>query len=128
MILSVPGLDFDRRPRCLRHRQRAGGEDVPSSCTRPLDAIDFTARDGFAQTGWPIAKEDLDPYLAPAKEIRELEGDFTDAPLEDGIRQIRFLNSDPPVRFGDKYGDAFEDSDTLSLHANLVGLDTVSPI
>ena len=109
-----------------RLRYLGGTSNHWNGWCRPLDAIDFTARADFPETGWPISKADLDPYLAPAKEILELEGDFADAPLDHGIRRIRFLNSDPPVRFGEKYGSVLESDagPSLCLGANLVGFDT----
>jgi len=41
---------------------------------RPLDAITFEKRPGFP--GWPITREDLDPYYAKACAINHLYGDY----------------------------------------------------
>lgn len=37
--------------------------------TRPFDPIDFELRDGFDYSGWPIRRDDLDPYYAHAAEL-----------------------------------------------------------
>lgn len=36
---------------------------------RPLDAIDFSARDGLPEHGWPICKEELEPYYERAQQV-----------------------------------------------------------
>lgn len=109
-----------------RLRFLGGSSNHWAGWCRPLDVNDFKKRDGFSETGWPIKKADLDPYLKPAMEILELDGSFTDDPLQYGVRRIRFLNSSPPVRFGEKYQGEFNTSSRLSLclHANLTGLNT----
>ncbi|HEX3127037.1 MAG TPA: GMC oxidoreductase [Thermoanaerobaculia bacterium] len=42
--------------------------------SRPLDAISFEKRPGFP--GWPITREDLDPFYAEASKFLELYGDY----------------------------------------------------
>lgn len=42
--------------------------------SRPLDAITFEERPGFP--GWPITRQDLDPYYAEACRFLELFGDY----------------------------------------------------
>lgn len=42
--------------------------------SRPLDAITFEERPGFP--GWPITREDLDPYYAEACKFLQLYGDY----------------------------------------------------
>lgn len=42
--------------------------------SRPLDAITFVKRPGFP--GWPITREDLDPYYAKAVALNNLYGDY----------------------------------------------------
>lgn len=36
---------------------------------RPLDAIDFSARDGLPEHGWPICREELEPYYERAQQV-----------------------------------------------------------
>lgn len=109
-----------------RLRYFGGSSNHWAGWCRPLDEFDFNERIGFPTTGWPITKPDLDPYIEPAKEVLELHGSFTDDPLEHGIQRISFLNSNPPVRFGDKYREHFKVSTrlTLCLNANVTGLNT----
>jgi choline dehydrogenase-like flavoprotein len=42
--------------------------------SRPLDAISFEKRPGFP--GWPITREDVDPFYAEASKFLELYGDY----------------------------------------------------
>lgn len=44
--------------------------------SRPLDPVDFEAREGFP--GWPITRADLDPYYAQAVPLCMLHGQFAD--------------------------------------------------
>lgn len=48
------------------HLDRPAGRGVRM---RALDAIDFTQRSAIPHSGWPIAKEDLDPYYARAHTV-----------------------------------------------------------
>jgi choline dehydrogenase-like flavoprotein len=91
---------------------------------RPLDAHDFLPREHIPDSGWPIRKTDLDPYLDAARDILELppfpEGNVL--PESDGLlRELDFQWS-PPVRFGEKYRKALSDSTLIDvfLNANLV--------
>lgn len=42
--------------------------------SRPEDPIDLAARPGFP--GWPVTREELDPYYARASALCKLQGDF----------------------------------------------------
>ena len=62
---------------------------------RPLDEVDFE--------NFPIRKKDIDPYLAEASKILEIDGKFNrDLPLNSDFNQIEFQFS-PPVKFRQKY-------------------------
>ncbi len=57
----------ETRRRCL------GGTSVEwTGRCRPLDPIDFEARDGFAYSGWPFGREHLEPFYRRAHELLEL--------------------------------------------------------
>ncbi len=95
---------------------------------RPLDARDFVPRPGRELSGWPIARADLDPYLAEAAAIVELPDPpvLPDAAVkqdEDRFRQA-FWRFSPPTRFGEKYRDEIVASPRISLclNANLVDI------
>ena len=87
--------------------------------SRPLDAIDFNRGYLDPVYSWPIDKYDLDPYLIDALNHIDLSGVFADEVYDDefGINEIEFKFS-PPTRFGDKYHDAFAQSDKLDLVLN----------
>jgi choline dehydrogenase-like flavoprotein len=102
-------FDLDRaRLRCLGGTSQHWG-----GWCRPLDAYDFDAKAGLPETAWPIAKADLDPYLAQARSILEIDPIGADQPIRDtGLKVVHFAFS-PPVRFAGKYGAA------LARHPNL---------
>ena len=114
------GLDYSRL------RYLGGTSNHWAGRCRPLDAVDFEPRAGIDGTGWPIAKRDLDPHAEAAARILEIAGGFSDTELSHGMRRLAFQWSDPPVRFGEKYGGDFESATgpALCLDANLTGLNT----
>lgn len=91
---------------------------------RPLDSHDFLPRDHIPDSGWPIRAADIEPYLAPAMGILELD-DFpapSVVPESNGyLREITFRWS-PPVRFGEKFRQELAESRAIDvfLNANLV--------
>ena len=77
---------------------------------RPLDEVDFE--------NFPISKKDIDPYLAEASKILEIDGKFNrDIPLNNDFNQIEFQFS-PPVRFRQKYKNHIEQSSLIDLVLN----------
>jgi len=83
---------------------------------RPLDAIDFEPRPWVPHSGWPITRQDLDPFYARAQAICELGPYEYDPaiwrPLLPGLiafRSDRLVNRlwqySPPTRFGQRYRD-----------------------
>jgi len=59
-----------------RERYYGGTSTHWGGQSRPLDAVDFEAREGFP--GWPITRADLDPYYAQAVPFCMLHGAFAD--------------------------------------------------
>jgi len=90
---------------------------------RPLDAYDFKVKAGIAETAWPIARSDLDPYLDRARDILEVKP-VPDGPMlgDSGLKRIGMAFS-PPVRFAEKYREPLEQSPFVQvvLNANLIG-------
>ncbi len=117
-IVGDMPMDID----ASRLRMFGGSSNHWGGYSRPLDAIDFTPRDGLAHTGWPITKDDLDPYQAPASEILEIQPGFTDTRVGDLI--FAEYGYSPPVIFGDKYHDEIAASETFHvvLNANFTGV------
>jgi choline dehydrogenase-like flavoprotein len=70
----------------------------------PFEPIDFEAREGIPHTGWPITKQDLDPYYDEAAsfcrlnsyewdvgqwaEMNEMVTRFSSGPLENTLKKI----------------------------------------
>jgi choline dehydrogenase-like flavoprotein len=95
---------------------------------RALDAINYLPRSFEPLSGWPIRKEDLDPYQPEADAILDLipASEAPDLPItqaEQRFHRIQYRYS-PPTRFGDKYRDEIAASEaiTCALNANLVDL------
>ncbi|MFO1088726.1 MAG: GMC family oxidoreductase [Hyphomicrobiales bacterium] len=83
---------------------------------RPLDAEDFESRP--ERPGWPIKRDDLDPYLTAAGEILEIGKSFpADRLLQQsgGLLKEIIFHFSPPVRFGEKYFNALAASPNIAL-------------
>ena len=96
--------------------------------TRPLDDYDFVAKPHHPMSGWPIGKEDLDPYAEEAADILDLTPDRPPPDLfaesEPGLLPRLFRFSRPVTHFGEKYRGELEASKTIEvfLNANLIDL------
>jgi choline dehydrogenase-like flavoprotein len=71
LIRPTPQTDQNTRE---RERIYGGTSTHWGGQSRPLDAITFDKRPGFP--GWPITREDLDPYYAEACKFLDLYGDY----------------------------------------------------
>jgi choline dehydrogenase-like flavoprotein len=105
---------------------------------RPLEALDFEARDWVPHSGWPFGKSHLDPYYERAHTVCQL-GPFDYDPgfwrdldstpplpfIGDRVTNIIYQYS-PPTRFGEVYRDEIAHADNIStyLHANAVDIET----
>lgn len=89
-----------------------------SGWCRPLNEIDFEPRKGVMNSGWPIRKNDLDPYTKEVDAIFEIEAMENDKPLNENLNEVQFRFSSPPVRFGQKYREHIEKSSTIALLLN----------
>lgn len=104
----------------------------------PLEEIDFEQRSYVEHSGWPITRDDLEPYYRRAQEYCRAgayEYDAADAlprtgPLvldgqgSDRICDTKLWRWSPPVDFGREYQPLFAASDHLRLvhHANVTRL------
>lgn len=84
---------------------------------RVLDAIDFEPKSWVSDTGWPIRRTDIEPYLDEVREILDLVPFRPDQPVNDEIRWVQLIKS-PAVRFGEKFRDEIEKSDMIALVLN----------
>ena len=109
---------------------------------RPLDAIDFEERAFIPFSGWPISRQDLEPYYPKAMKLCELQStsfqvsdhleklpEFYTEHLRDGRTTTRILNMSPPTRFGITYREAIVKAENilLYLHANALEIETNNP-
>jgi choline dehydrogenase-like flavoprotein len=87
-LIESGGLDFGHGPQLLylgeniglpsystgrsRFRMFGGSTTRWGGQCRPLDPIDFEARDGIDHSGWPLSRSDLEPYYRRAHRICNL--------------------------------------------------------
>ena len=121
-----------------RLRYLGGSTNHWSGGCRPFDAWDLAVRSHVAESGWPMAIGDLDPYYRRAQAICQLgpydyepqnwtaKGsqplDFgAGARLRSGVYQYS-----PPTRFGEVYRDDLDKAQGVRvyLHANAVDIET----
>jgi choline dehydrogenase-like flavoprotein len=117
-----PYFDLD----VARLRFLGGTSNHWEGVCRPLDAWDFESRPYIPNSGWPITKADVAPFLVPASQILEIDPKFNDSVVEGSantLRQVDFHLS-PPVRFGEKYLQALKDSKEIDafVNANVVDM------
>jgi choline dehydrogenase-like flavoprotein len=143
-LLEAGALDLDTRSQDLYQGEIVGRDYFPLDATRlryyggtsnhwggwarPLDKRDFELNPLNPLSGWPISKQDLDPYADETADILELN-EPPAAPLDffDGqrlpVRPI-FFRFSPPVRFGPKYKAELAASPLIrtALNANVIDL------
>ena len=98
------------------------------------DAIDFEKRSWVPHSGWPIRREELDPFYARAQRVLDLgpyeyaandwvkrDKDLTPLPLDPNVVWTKMWQFSPPTRFGTKYRDAIVNARNVHLytHANV---------
>lgn len=122
-----------------RYRVLGGTTTVWGGQCLPLDPIDFQNRDFVPHSGWPISREDLDPYYPIAHQYTEC-GDFTYTVAEalpnepkdfiPGLREgeVRSGTIDRysiPTDFGKRYRSDLKNSPNIRLvmHANCVDIN-----
>ncbi len=64
------GLPYELAATRLRYL--GGSSNHWGGWCRPLDPYDFAARDHIPLSGWPISREDLNPYLEDALKVCEV--------------------------------------------------------
>ncbi len=123
--------------RTSRSRIFGGTSDKWTGTCRPLDEIDYEARDWVPDSGWPFDEKELEPYYrraAPLLKIRQFEVFDQDGALITSNRLAgpdftRFVpkalfHSHPRARFGDLYRTDLQTSEDIVvyLHANVLEL------
>jgi choline dehydrogenase-like flavoprotein len=122
-----PGLGLEHlRLRCLGGSSGAWGGRL-----RPLDPVDFEARDWIAESGWPFGAEELGDYWRPAAALCGLDEPLPDAAVWEGrdlpalpfarerLRTGVVLRAARPPRFGRDHACALRASPDIEvwLHA-----------
>lgn len=110
ITVGDPYFDLD----ATRLRYLGGCSNHWAGWCRVLDKHDFLPKAWVPDTGWPIARTDIEPYLAEVHDILELPQFKADVPISDDIRWVQLIKS-PAVRFGDKYADEIAKSQTIAL-------------
>jgi len=103
-----------------------------------LDPIDFEQREWVPHSGWPVRREELDPFYARAQPLLELgpyeyaAGDWqrrdttlVPLPLDPRVMWTKMWQFSPPTRFGARYRDAVIGARNVYLytHANVCELE-----
>lgn len=131
---NVGGDKFDRNRAC-RLRYFGGTTNHWTGWCRPLDDIDFKERSWVPMSGWPITRQDLDPYYKAAEQYCDITKPvfFKD---QDNSKQFPdyspeklesiFWSISPPTRFGVKYKAELEASQnvTILMHSNVTEIVT----
>lgn len=100
-----------------RLRFLGGSSNHWAGWCRLLDDEDFRPKPWVADTGWPIQRRDLEPYLDEVRGILELEPFRPDAAVSADIRQVQLIKSNA-VRFGARYRDELAASEDIALVLN----------
>ena len=108
-----PYFDLD----ATRLRFFGGSSNHWAGWCRVLDAIDFEAKPHVPDSGWPIKRSDLEPFLDKVHDILDLVPFKPDKPISDDIRWVQLIKS-PAVRFGEKFREEINQSDTIALVLN----------
>lgn len=151
-LLESGGFEASREIQSLYEGQRAGLENAnPLACRlryfggttnhwsgwcAPLSEADFEPRPWVPLSGWPIRREDLNPYYDKAQAFCQIGnlGFEPKAQLDDGRRLpafdpgkavVSFFRFSPPTRFGTVYRERLQKADNVRviLHANVLRLE-----
>lgn len=156
VLLESGGLDLEEDTQSLAEGESVGYPYPPLEATRlrlfggttkvwsgwcrPIDAMDFEARDWIPYSGWPFSKSHLDPYYKRAHPILQLPGPYIydgpswatketpRLPFRDESVVTRVFQFSPPTRFGEVYRSEIEHANNITtyLHANVVEIETTS--
>ena len=154
LLLEGGGFEFEQRMQDLYRGEIVGQPYFPLQAAAlhyfggttnhwagfcsTYDEIDFEKRDWVPHRGWPIRRQDLDPFYARAQTILELgpykyepadwkQGDADRVPLLDDSKSFRtkMWQFSPPTRFGTKYRNEIVSSPNIHLYtyANVVEVE-----
>lgn len=140
--IGLPSFDLNVN----RLRYFGGTTNHWSGHSRPLDPIDFEQRSWVPHSGWPLSREELDPFYRRSQPIIGLgpyeyenlqfwqdELKLPDLELDENRLKTAVYNQSPPTRFGKEYRRVLKQADNISvyLHANVLDIqanDTASEV
>ncbi len=162
ILLEGGGFEYEEKMQELYRGKTTGQRYYPLEAARlhyfggttghwagfcsPLDPIDFKKRDWVPHSGWPVQRQDMDPYYARAQKNVELgpyeydakyyeNGDKSLIPLpfDNGVVYNKMWQFSPPTRFGTKYRDAIVNAANIHLYTyanvtNITANENVSAI
>jgi len=112
---TVGDLYFDLD--ITRLRYFGGSSNHWAGWCRVMDDIDFKPKPWVPDTGWPIGRADIQPYLSDVHDILDLVPFREDRPISDDIRWVQLIKS-PAVRFAEKFRPEIESSERIALVLN----------
>lgn len=149
LLIESGGLSFDADTQSLydgestglsypldtsRLRYFGGSTNHWGGWCRPLESLDFQKRAWVPHSGWPLTRQELDPYYARAASVCEIPSadfDTHDAwldggknaamPLPGGDVITRYFLYSPPTRFGMAYREMLRNAASITtlLNANV---------
>lgn len=153
ILLEGGGFDYEPRMQELYRGKTTGQRYYPLDSARlhyfggttghwagfcsPLDEIDFIKRDWVPYSGWPIRRDELDPYYARAQKNLELgpyqysysywqqqDKSLASLPFDEEAVFNKMWQFSPPTRFGIKYRDAIVNAKNIWLYtyANVINI------
>ena len=125
------GVDYPLTSSRLRYF--GGSTNHWGGWCRPLEPIDFEKRDWVPYSGWPLTREELDPFYVRACKVCEINSTAFDdpaawkakgtpLPLAGDEVVTRFFLYSPPTRFGKRYRPDIERAKNIAcyLHSNVM--------
>lgn len=103
------------------------------------DPIDFKKREWVPHSGWPIKREELDPFYERAQKIlelgpyqydlkywRERDASLIPLPFDEQVIWNKVWQFSPPTRFGTRYKNDIVNAKNIHLYtyANVTGIET----
>lgn len=117
-VKGDPYFDLD----ATRIRLLGGCSNHWAGWCRVMDAHDFDARSWIPESGWPIKRTDLEPYLGLVHTMLDLEDFRPNVPVSDDIDWVQLIKS-PAVHVGEKYRPDLEKSAYIALVMNTMVTD-----
>jgi len=112
-VVGDPYFDLD----ISRLRFLGGSSNHWAGWCRVMDAHDFQPKAWAPDTGWPIGRQDIEPFLNEVHDILDLPPFLPDVPMTEDLRWVQLIKS-PAVRFGEKFRGELEKSPNIAVVLN----------